>query len=79
MHKLEWLGAGIVVRIGAATSAFVGLALYDVAGHTPHTRPVYSSLESTRQHQLDPRTPMPNLDAGERDARDIAAYLGTLR
>lgn len=32
----------------------------------------------TRTHEVDPRTAMPSLGVAEEDARDMAAYLGTL-
>jgi len=36
-------------------------------------------LASRLRFAVDPRTAMPNLYVTERDARDIAAYLATLR
>jgi mono/diheme cytochrome c family protein len=49
---------------------------------------IAGSLPNTPQHMVrwirdpqgvDPKTAMPGLDVGERDARDMAAYLATLR
>jgi len=53
MRKRPWIIASVVVLIGAAAGpAFVALGLYDVAGNTPHTQPVYSLLDATKRQSV---------------------------
>ena len=53
MRKLPWLMLALMLVIGAGVVAWlVSLGHYDVAGNTPHTRPVYALLEVTKQQSV---------------------------
>ena len=53
MRKRPWIAGGVIVLIGAAAAAaFVALGLYDVAANTPHSQPVYSLLDTTKQQSV---------------------------
>lgn len=49
-----------------------------IGGRFPNHE-IWMTLWLKDPQQLKPGTAMPNLDVGERDARDMAAYLATLR
>ena len=52
MRKLPWSMLALML-IGAGVAAWlVALGHYDVAGNTPHTRPVYALLEVTKQQSV---------------------------
>jgi mono/diheme cytochrome c family protein len=53
MRKLPLLMLALMLLIGAGVGAWlVALGHYDVAGNTPHTRPVYALLEVTKQQSV---------------------------
>jgi cytochrome c1 len=49
-----------------------------IAGRFPNHE-IWMTLWLKDPQQLKPGSAMPNLGVGERDARDMAAYLATLR
>ena len=69
---------------GLAPRGEVGPALDDVgtrsiiAGHFPN-RPIEMAEWIRHPQEMKPGTLMPDTGVGERDARDIAAFLATLR
>jgi cytochrome c len=86
-------GRALVTRVGcpschvipdAAPQGMVGPPLTSIgrrsynAGRFPNDE-IWMILWLEDPQALKPGTAMPNLDIGERDARDIAAYLATLR
>lgn len=66
---------GSEVHVGPPLAGIAGRAL--IAGQLANT-PEAMVRWIRQPHRIDPRTAMPDMGVGERDARDIAAYLRTL-
>ena len=69
----------IAAALLAALAAGAGLAVvrsgaYDISATSQHLQPVYSLLATTMR-----QTAMPDMGVTEAHARDMAAYLATLR
>ena len=53
MRRLPWLVLILIVLAGAGAAAWlVGFGHYDVAGNTPHTKPVYTLLQLTKEQSV---------------------------
>jgi mono/diheme cytochrome c family protein len=78
MRRLPWLILALMVLIGAVAAAWlVALGQYDVAGNTPHTRPVYSLLEVTKQQSVRRQARdvvVPVLQSAALQARGASCY-----
>ncbi len=61
--------------LGAA--AFVWSGLYDISATDNHLAPTYHVIR--KPQQADPKTAMPDMGIGEAHARDMVAYLYTLK
>lgn len=68
--------AGVKSRVGPSL-ADVTLRMY-LAGRLENT-PANLMAWVSEPHKLDPKTPMPNTGVTQAEARDIAAYLYSLR
>ena len=68
--------AGAIGRVGPPLSGIAARSF--VAGRLANT-PENLVRWIRAPHSVDPQTAMPDLDVTERDARDLAAYLETLR
>lgn len=67
---------GMATNIGPALGGFAGRE--KIAGLVPHTEE--NLIKWLRKPQeINPRTAMPNLGISEADAKDIAAFLATLK
>jgi mono/diheme cytochrome c family protein len=67
---------GANVHVGPPLDGIASRAL--IAGALPNT-PEQMARWIREPHRVDPLTAMPDLEVSERDARDMAAYLATLR
>lgn len=67
---------GARAKVGPPLDGFAGRSY--IAGVRPNT-PENLVRWIENPQAIDPRTAMPNMNVGLRDARDIAAYLYTLR
>jgi len=67
---------GADVHVGPPLAGIASRGL--IAGVLPNT-PEQMERWIREPHRVDPLTAMPDLEVSERDARDIAAYLATLR
>jgi cytochrome c1 len=74
-HRIPGV-TGSDVHVGPALAGIGGRGL--IAGRLPNT-PEQMVRWLRDPQAVDPLTTMPNLQVGEADARDIAAYLATLR
>ena len=74
-HRIPGV-TGSDVHVGPPLAGMAGRGL--IAGSLPNTSETMQRwLRDPKS--VDPHTAMPNLQVGENDARDIAAYLATLR
>ena len=70
-------GVAAAVGHGGPPLAAVGRRTY-IAGGVPNT-PENMARFIMKPQQFDPRTKMPDLDVGDAHARDMVAYLQTLK
>jgi len=66
---------GAIVHVGPPLAGMAGRGL--IAGKLANT-PDHLAAWIRDPQAVDPETAMPNMQVDARDARDIAAYLGTL-
>ncbi len=78
MRRLPWLLLVFIVLAGAGAAAWlVGFGRYDVAGNTPHTRPVYALLQLTKEQSVRRQArgvAVPPLHDAALQARGAACY-----
>jgi mono/diheme cytochrome c family protein len=79
MGKRPWIVWGVVIVLAGAAAAtvFVAHGLYDVAADTPHTRAVYSLLETIKQQSVRRQAryiEAPPLDDDNKRARGAVCY-----
>lgn len=78
MRRLPWLLLVLISLAGAGAVAWlVGFGHYDVAGITPHTKPVYALLQVTKEQSVRRQARdvvVPPLDGTALHARGAACY-----